>query len=247
MILVRIAYLNLNPDQELASFEANVVVKAYGDDNVTGTAPKIRSWFNQRTLTRFFASRGMKYTTPAKDGSDPESFHITEVTFLKRYFREEDGWIYGPLELDVLKEEIMWMRKQSSSKSEFSQQVMTMLQELSLWDKATFDEVSDQVRIACLEADVPFPPVERAAFLERVRNNHVDGLEPNEVYYPGISTTENPLDDPATHLVPIALQGQLLGQWNPPRCDSAFGEGKICTSKQLQSNFKSYSPRTCGC
>lgn len=99
LILVRIAYLNLNPDYELASFEKNVVIKAYGDDNVTGTAPSIRSWFNQRTLTKFFASRGMKYTTPAKDGSDPESFHISEVTFLKRYFREEDGWIYGPLNL----------------------------------------------------------------------------------------------------------------------------------------------------
>ena len=147
----------------------------------------------------------MKYTTPAKDGSDPESFNISEVTFLKRYFREEDGWIYAPLELDVLKDEILWMRSSSDTLADYKQLLLGMLQELALHDRETFNTVSNEVREACLLAAVPYPEVDRDQFLARVRRNNAEGRGTNEAYDPESSTDPLSSVDSPARLKPVVL------------------------------------------
>jgi hypothetical protein len=117
-MLMRIFYLRAVPKHlaTMSDFERNVKIAIYGDDNVVNVSPKIKTYFNQHSITAAAKSLGMTYTDEQKS-ADQDSIPLTrslkEVTLLKRHFtysQEEGRWI-GPLQMRTVLDIPNWYRK----------------------------------------------------------------------------------------------------------------------------------------
>jgi hypothetical protein len=82
-----------------------------GDDHVIGQDEDV-DWFDQQVLQRTIKHIfGMGYTDSTKSAVVAPFTNREDLTFLKRYFREVDGFVFAPLMKEVLEEEINWIRK----------------------------------------------------------------------------------------------------------------------------------------
>jgi hypothetical protein len=124
------------PYKSLASFDEHVRLIAYGDDNCANIDPQILDWFNMNTISRAMSLIGLTYTDEHKNSEEnmePARF-LTDIGFLKRNFKRVDylsrKWV-APLEIDTIKEILMWVRTQDTIKRN------TIL--------------SDNVKVTCLE------------------------------------------------------------------------------------------------
>jgi len=101
-LYMRYCYIELNPKGEVDTFRENVALITYGDDNLAGSAV---DWFNHTAISQVLADVGIVYTMADKGALSVPFLPITEVSFLKRYFRFE-------AELDaymaVLEEDSIW-------------------------------------------------------------------------------------------------------------------------------------------
>lgn len=96
-------------------FWDDVAPLVYGDDNLIFPNEDIHDVFNQWTMPSLMERYGMTYTvetkdagvdaTSLKDAGVPRLRHISDMSFLKRGFRNDCGWWDAPLEL----ESILWM------------------------------------------------------------------------------------------------------------------------------------------
>lgn len=66
-----------------------VYICVYGDDNILNISPQVVSRFNQLTIEKAMAARGMTYTSEDKLTETRPTRDLTEVSFLKRSFRYE--------------------------------------------------------------------------------------------------------------------------------------------------------------
>jgi len=115
-VSMRIAYYRCFGDDQAQrkapAFSDNVSMVSYGDDNVINFSGNVASVFNQNTVTRAYATFGMIYTDESKsDGEVADWRKISEVNYLKRGFRFEDGVWRAPLALEVILESCNWVRK----------------------------------------------------------------------------------------------------------------------------------------
>jgi hypothetical protein len=107
-IYMRYCYYLLNPKHECKTFQENVALVTYGDDNAAGVS--IRApWFTHTNIQSELLKIGIEYTMADKsDGSIPY-IDISQVDFLKRkWIYDEDlpGWL-APLCEDSIQKMLM--------------------------------------------------------------------------------------------------------------------------------------------
>ena len=108
-IACRYVYLLTTP-RDIPFFQ-NVSMIAYGDDNVLSISHAAIASFNQLTMSEGFEKIGMRYTNESKTTSNVPWRNITEVSFLKRSFRMENGTWYGPLAIVSILDCFNWIHE----------------------------------------------------------------------------------------------------------------------------------------
>jgi hypothetical protein len=85
-IYMRYCYHELNPDKEVDTFQENISLITYGDDNAAGSRV---DWFNHTEIARILSEVGIGYTMADKYAISVPFIKISDVSFLKRTFRYE--------------------------------------------------------------------------------------------------------------------------------------------------------------
>jgi len=130
----------------------NVAMVSYGDDNVVNFSEAVAERFNQNTVTQAYASFGMIYTDEAKTmGEIADWRDLSEVNYLKRGFREEDGQWRAPLAEDVILEACNWVRKCPDLVGACIMNCEAACREFAQFPPAVFDQRTKQIKDAVLE------------------------------------------------------------------------------------------------
>lgn len=122
------------------SFNDNVRMIAYGDDNIISVHQQARSKITPRSLSEKFETVGMTYTSETK-GTFIEHFRsIKEVTFLKREFRFDRSLRYwfAPLSLDSILEMTNWLKKSPNDWQALRDNLEQCIIELYFHDESEF-------------------------------------------------------------------------------------------------------------
>lgn len=137
----------------LLHFSEDVILLVFSDDHIMNISDEVSEYFNQHTLPELYEKIGMGYTDELKtDGTNIPKFRtLSEVTFLKRTFRWEPvlNRFVAPLCLQVILEMLYWSKKGMYCETIPHENCDFALRELSLHDKATYDNI---MPLLCSEA-----------------------------------------------------------------------------------------------
>nr|QHD64741.1 RdRp [Plasmopara viticola lesion associated dicistro-like virus 1] len=163
-VSMRIAYYRCFGDEKAQMraprFVENVSMVSYGDDNVVNFSGAVAERFNQNTVTRAYATFGMIYTDEAKSSGEVADWRtITEVNYLKRGFRYEDGVWRAPLSLEVILECCNWVRKCPDELEACIQNCETAFRELAHHPVEVFDKYVKTITNALYEKTNRYPLV----------------------------------------------------------------------------------------
>jgi hypothetical protein len=140
LLLFGLAWNDIMGPQHMEAFYDYVAIATYGDDNVVNIAEQVIAVFNQHTVTAIMPVYGQEYTSEAKDLSVvPISRPLSQVTFLKRMFREFPEGCDPPLELEVVLTMPYWCKSALAVDSIVLTNLETALMELSLHGDEVFD------------------------------------------------------------------------------------------------------------
>lgn len=107
-LYMRYCYYHLNPNKEVDSFNLNVNLITYGDDNGQGVADNI-PWYNHTAIKHFLEGLNIVYTMADKTAESVPYIDIRDADFLKRRFRYDPdfGRIVAPLEVSSIHKMLM--------------------------------------------------------------------------------------------------------------------------------------------
>jgi hypothetical protein len=114
-LYMRYVYFVMNPDREALSFQNNVKLMTYGDDNIMGVSTDT-PWFNHTTIQQTLARMNITYTMPDKVSESVPYISINNASFLKRtwVFEESFGNYACPLEHESIEKMLMvWTRSKT--------------------------------------------------------------------------------------------------------------------------------------
>jgi hypothetical protein len=142
-LYIRYCYLILNPKQEVRSFQANVNLMTYGDDNIMGVSKTI-PWFNHTNIVEALASFGIVYTMADKEAESIPYINIKDASFLKR------TWVYSPvlenylcpLDHDSIEKMLMvWVKSKSiCAEEQMCAIISSAIREYFFYGKDIFNE-----------------------------------------------------------------------------------------------------------
>lgn len=96
-----------------------VEMALYGDDHVVALNAKLRKHVTFKRVQAFFANIGVVYTDAQKtDRSEFEFEKLTDITYLKRKFAPQNGFVFAPLDKDSVEDQLNWV-KDSKEKTHF--------------------------------------------------------------------------------------------------------------------------------
>lgn len=107
-LYMRYCYYVLNPKKEVSSFQDNVKLMTYGDDNIMGVSHRV-PWFNHTTIQETLDNVGITYTMADKEAKSVPYININDCSFLKRswVFDEDVNSYLAPLEHDSIEKMLM--------------------------------------------------------------------------------------------------------------------------------------------
>jgi len=126
-LYMRYAYYKLNPDKEATTFQMNVALATYGDDNGSGVSRDV-PWYNHTAIQQELAKIGVTYTMADKESVSRPYICIDEFSFLKRTWQYDcDLQVYlAPLdEESIIKSLTYWVPSSSISPEEQMVAVMS--------------------------------------------------------------------------------------------------------------------------
>lgn len=139
-LYIRYAYHELNPKKEVESFQQNVKLITYGDDNVMSS--KV-NWFNHTAISEKLAEIGVIYTMADKEAESVPFIHLDDVSFLKRrwVWNEELKAHLAPLEHDSIEKMLMtWTRSKISPENQMMSIITSALSEYFFYGKRVYNE-----------------------------------------------------------------------------------------------------------
>lgn len=144
----RLVFYRLRPKEERSlSFENNVSMICYGDDNVLNVTPDVRSWFNPSAMRKEFQKLGMDYTSADKK-SDPFFKPVEEAQFLKRGFKYHPDLkcTAAPLDFESIQDMVHWINAPTNQNDIPERSVIaTALEEAALHGEAKYVEFSTAI------------------------------------------------------------------------------------------------------
>jgi len=123
----------------LAHFRQHVRLVVLGDDNIFSVSRAAQEVFSERTIAKYVAELGLKYTSDDKVSDIVGLRPMSEVTFLKRRFCREGPrgiWVM-PLDLDVVLETVIWTRR-GQEREVLRSNLLMVARELSLHGEDVF-------------------------------------------------------------------------------------------------------------
>lgn len=91
-------------------FYANVETAVYGDDSIKNVSSKFM-WFSGSAIRPISKQLGMDITPGDKSDQDFRFKTLSEITFLKRSFREDGLVIRAPLQFNIIRDITQWVTK----------------------------------------------------------------------------------------------------------------------------------------
>jgi hypothetical protein len=119
-LYMRYAYHVLNPQRECVTFQKNVALLTYGDDNALGVHPDCH-WYNHTSISKAFEQMDIVYTMADKSAESVPYLSIAQISFLKRTWRFDShvGDYLAPLDHESIEKSLMtWVRSKTICKEE---------------------------------------------------------------------------------------------------------------------------------
>jgi uncharacterized membrane protein YbaN (DUF454 family) len=142
-IRMRYVYYTLNPQNEVDSFNTNVSLMTYGDDNIMGISKTV-PWYNHTSISNAFSSLGITYTMPDKESESVPYINIACSTFLKRSWRFDHDLDchLAPLDHESIEKMLMvWNRSKSiPEEAQCIAVISTALREYFFYGRDVFEE-----------------------------------------------------------------------------------------------------------
>lgn len=135
-------------------FHENFRMATFGDDHIVSVSEKFQPYFNQQVLQKLIKILfGMGYTDSTKRIDVDEWTDRSELTFLQRYFREEEGKVFAPLKKDIIDEMINWVRISDdyTIKESSFLNLSTALKEWFHWGQQVFEDKKQIFRNLCFK------------------------------------------------------------------------------------------------
>lgn len=160
-IIFRYLWMKMAP-KELATmraFNENVRIVFYGDDNIWSVTNEAAAFWTMQRLTDEFKKVGMEYTDAAKSGDMADFKDLTQVQFLKRFFKWSDVMNRHtcPSELMGRLETLNWTRRNSVTdpRTIESDNIQDVLKEVAAHGRETFEEWAPKIVKVAMESKVP--------------------------------------------------------------------------------------------
>jgi hypothetical protein len=142
LITIRYAWLRVHHDipSSIETFNKNVYVITYGDDNCYTVSWQYKSIFTESAIGQIYKELGLKYTSDDKGLTKDVMRNISQIGFLKRafLFSTTANRYVAPLQLQTIKEMVYWYRDGSSMHNNITQVVETAISEFSLHGRDVF-------------------------------------------------------------------------------------------------------------
>jgi hypothetical protein len=124
----------------------------YGDDHIVSVGREARCFFNFNTVRDFFLSHGIGYTDALKRGGVcPDFQSLSELTYLKRGFVEEEGRYLAPLELESIQDQVNWIKKGHDEVEATLQNVESAMGEFFMHGETQYNEADRAITDALEE------------------------------------------------------------------------------------------------
>jgi len=123
----------------------------YGDDHIIALSAELRQFITFQDVRNHFRSRLVGYTDANKNAISEFDFEeLTDVTFLKRKFRPENGRVYAPLDKSSVEDQLNWINHTDSMNrfAIFAQCFKGFQIEAHLHGKYYFEMMTDRLRAA---------------------------------------------------------------------------------------------------
>lgn len=127
------------------SFSQNVEFCSLGDDNTYSFSEEVEPWFNFRTVQRYFASIGLKYTPADKSDVSYKSVSVSEATIGKRrwvFDETTDLWLCPIEKPSIMKTLTIGIESKVLTRQEHDEACLeSAVIELSQYGREEFDNV----------------------------------------------------------------------------------------------------------
>ncbi|APG77494.1 hypothetical protein 1 [Hubei leech virus 4] len=110
-LYMRYCYMSQNPAREVRSFQKNVHLFTYGDDNIMGVS-RTANWFNHTAIRATLATIGVEYTMAEKEAQSIPFIKLEDCSFLKRKWvwnPDVENWVCPLDEDSIIKSLTMWV------------------------------------------------------------------------------------------------------------------------------------------
>lgn len=158
-LMMRIMYVCLGGS--LTTFDDNVRIKTYGDDNIAAISDNI-PWFNMWSVSQKFAEFGIVYNQPNKEAMRDDMPYLKDddVTFLKRGFRQECGRVLAPLNMDSIREMVNWIRRSNDDDEATRANFLAACREMYHHGREQFQQFTTEVYVYAQKCAFKLPYVD---------------------------------------------------------------------------------------
>ncbi|APG78992.1 hypothetical protein 1 [Changjiang picorna-like virus 3] len=157
-LYMRYAYYIVNPAKECLSFNDNVSIGTYGDDNAGSVDREKAPFFNHTTIQAALKTIGIGYTMADKAAESVPYISIDQVTFLKRswVFNDELNCYLAPLEHESIEKSLMtWTRSKAISKENQAVDVITSaMREYFFYGREVYEEKCNLLKFVVDKLDL---------------------------------------------------------------------------------------------
>lgn len=162
-LIFRYCYMELARENDKAlwnfrSFEKNVSLYCYGDDNIA-TVSDVLPWFNQIAIAEKAKDLGMVLTPATKEGELMDFIPYEEVTFLKRWYRlsVDHGVIISFRAVGEILDTLNWYRKGNDPIMQLHQNLDIVLFELHFHGREVYNKWVSRIADECSKVGVHEP------------------------------------------------------------------------------------------
>nr|DAZ87966.1 TPA_asm: hypothetical protein [Schmimed virus 2] len=156
-------------------FSQNVSIRAYGDDHIL-RVNKNCSFFNMISVSEYFSSIGLEYTTTSKGNVTQKYVDDEDLTYLKRNFVYRDTILFGPLDKISINEMTNWIRKSENREAATLSNIEAALLELTHYPRKHWECFYAQLQKACGQAHIKMLATTYDLCFQKLRSGDVDPL-----------------------------------------------------------------------
>jgi len=144
----------------LTAYQANVEAAYHGDDALSFVSDEVFPFFNMASATYLWKKLfNIELTPPGANKTDTTL--KTEVlkedaSLIKRKFVYDGGFVYAPLEWNVITDMCLWVTDPSENPKISSHNIASALMEAAHHPRAKFDELEADLKKAAVLANLPW-------------------------------------------------------------------------------------------